>query len=101
MDEPFAALDTFTRYCLQNEFLQIQQRKQSTILLVTHDIEEAIYLADRILIMRSHPGMIHKEIVVKKSKPRDRSDSDSQYYRERILKAFQLTHQAKPLEFNI
>lgn len=98
MDEPFAALDTFTRYHLQDELIQIQQKEQATILLVTHDIEEAIYLADRIFILSSHPGMIHKEIVVKKPKPRDRADSDFQYYRENIFKEFQLTHQAKPLE---
>lgn len=101
MDEPFAALDTFTRYYLQDELLHIQQNEKTTVLLVTHDIEEAIYLADRILIMSSNPGKIHQEIVIEMSRPRDRSDSAFQHYRERILKAFQLTHQKKPIEYNI
>lgn len=101
MDEPFAALDTFTRYYLQDELLQIHQNEKTTILLVTHDIEEAIYLADRIFILSSNPGKIHKEITIEKSRPRDRSDSDFQHYRELILKEFQLTHQMQPIEFNI
>lgn len=101
MDEPFAALDAFTRYYLQDEILQIQQNEKATILLVTHDIEEAIYLADRIFIMSSNPGTIQNEIVIEKSRPRDRSDSDFQHYRERILHEFHLTHQQKPIEYNI
>ena len=56
MDEPFAALDTFTRYYLQDELIQIQQREKTTIVLVTHDIDEAIYLSDRIFIMKSKSG---------------------------------------------
>ncbi len=65
MDEPFAALDTFTRYYLQDELLAIQKEERTTILLVTHDIDEAIYLADRIFIMSPNPGRIHREIHVR------------------------------------
>ena len=53
MDEPFAALDTFNRYELQDELLNIQVKKKSTILIVTHDIDEAVYVSDRVLIMQS------------------------------------------------
>ena len=56
MDEPFAALDTFSRYRLQDELVRIQSQMKTTILLVTHDIDEAVYLSDRVLIMSSHPG---------------------------------------------
>ena len=92
MDEPFAALDTLTRYHLQDELVRIQNNEQATIILVTHDIEEAIYLADRIYLMGSQPGHIFKEIPIQKTKPRDRSDRDFQHYRKLILDHFQSTH---------
>lgn len=101
MDEPFGALDTFTRYYLQDELIQIQQRENMTIILVTHDIDEAIYLSDRIFIMKANPGEIHKEIALKMSKPRDRSDSDFQHYRELIFNEFQFTNTKTQIEFNI
>ena len=101
MDEPFAALDTFTRYYLQDELLTIQREENTTILLVTHDIDEAIYLADRIFIMSPNPGRIHKEIQLKMSKPRDRSDSDFQHYREIIFNEFQFAHPHETIEYNI
>ena len=101
MDEPFGALDTFTRYYLQDELLQIQKREKMTIVLVTHDIDEAIYLADRILIMRPSPGEIHKEIVLKMAKPRIRSDVDFQHYREMIFREFKFTSEKAAIEFNI
>ena len=101
MDEPFAALDTFTRYYLQDELIQIQQREKTTMVLVTHDIDEAIYLSDRIFIMSANPGRIHKEIVLKGSKPRDRADSEFQHYRELIFKEFEFTTGKKQIEYNI
>lgn len=101
MDEPFGALDTFTRYYLQDELMQIQQREKMTIILVTHDIDEALYLSDRIYIMKPNPGEIHKEISLKMAKPRDRSDSDFQHYRELIFNEFQFTQEKATIEFNI
>ncbi|WP_445683168.1 ABC transporter ATP-binding protein [Solibacillus sp. FSL K6-1523] len=101
MDEPFGALDTFTRYYLQDELMQIQQREKMTIILVTHDIDEALYLSDRIFIMKPNPGEIHKEISLKMAKPRDRSDSDFQHYRELIFNEFQFTQEKAAIEFNI
>ncbi|WP_431029276.1 ABC transporter ATP-binding protein [Lysinibacillus sp. LZ02] len=100
MDEPFGALDTFTRYYLQDELIQIQKREQTTIVLVTHDIDEAIYLSDRIFIMSANPGQVHKEIKIQGSKPRDRSDSDFQHYRELIFNEFQFTNK-QAIEYNI
>ncbi|MFJ7732031.1 ABC transporter ATP-binding protein [Lysinibacillus sp. NPDC097231] len=101
MDEPFAALDTFTRYYLQDELLTIQKEEQATILLVTHDIDEAIYLADRIFIMSPNPGRIHREIHIRSMKPRDRSDSEFQHFREIIFNEFQFTHPQDTIEYNI
>ena len=73
MDEPFAALDTFNRYLLQDELIRIQEKTKTTILMVTHDIDEAVYLSDRILIMTSHPGEIFKDVPIKLCKPRNRA----------------------------
>ncbi|MFJ7950898.1 ABC transporter ATP-binding protein [Lysinibacillus sp. NPDC096418] len=101
MDEPFAALDTFTRYYLQDELLAIQKEEKTTILLVTHDIDEAIYLADRIFIMSPNPGRIHRELLIRSTKPRDRSDSDFQHFREIIFNEFQFTHPQNAVEYNI
>lgn len=101
MDEPFAALDTFTRYYLQDELLRIQQKQKTTVILVTHDIDEAVYLSDRVLIMRSNPGQIHKEIVIDISKPRDRGSGDFQYYRNKILEEFHFHHPQETADFSI
>lgn len=101
MDEPFGALDTFTRYYLQDELLQIQQRENTTIILVTHDIDEAIYLSDRVFIMNANQGQIHKEINIALPKPRDRADTDFQHYRELIFNEFQFNQPKAPIEFNI
>lgn len=101
MDEPFAALDTFTRYYLQDELISIQEKEKATIILVTHDIDEAIYLSDRIFIMSANPGRIHKELRIPSSKPRDRSDAEFQRFREIIFDEFQFKHPAAPIEFNI
>lgn len=62
MDEPFSALDAQTREILQAELLRIQEESRKTILFVTHDLDEAIYLSDRIVVLAAHPGRV-KEIV--------------------------------------
>ncbi|MEK3885969.1 ABC transporter ATP-binding protein [Bacillus sp. FSL K6-3431] len=101
MDEPFAALDTFNRYHLQEELLRIQDKMRTTILLVTHDIDEAVYLSDRILIMGSHPGRIFKDIAIKLVKPRDRAFEDFQYFRKSILQEFEVSGERPVPEYNI
>ncbi|MBO8172065.1 MAG: ABC transporter ATP-binding protein [Bacillaceae bacterium] len=101
MDEPFAALDTFTRYHLQNEVLRLQQKEKTTIVLVTHDIDEAIYLSDRVLIMHANPGRIHRELNIDLSKPRDRSHEDFQRYRKIIFEEFHLNQPKPSIEYNI
>lgn len=101
MDEPFGALDTFNRYYLQDELLKIQDKSHSTIVLVTHDIDEAIYLSDRIIVMGKNPGHVQREIEIDSYKPRDRSGGEFQDYRRMILREFQLNSSLPPIEFNI
>jgi NitT/TauT family transport system ATP-binding protein len=88
MDEPFAALDAFNRYRLQDELLRIQKHEKRTVIIVTHDIDEAIYLSDKVLIMRDKTGRIDREIAIDLPKPRDRGHSDFQQLRKIIFSEF-------------
>jgi NitT/TauT family transport system ATP-binding protein len=74
MDEPFSALDSFTREGLQDELLRIRHRTGRTILFVTHDIDEAVYLADRVIVLGGHPAGITAQIRVDVPLPRRRRD---------------------------
>jgi NitT/TauT family transport system ATP-binding protein len=71
MDEPFGALDAQTRSEMQQLLLKVWDETASTILFVTHDVEEAVYLADRIFIMSAHPGTIIEDVQVPFDRPRD------------------------------
>jgi ABC-type nitrate/sulfonate/bicarbonate transport system ATPase subunit len=70
MDEPFGALDSLTRSIMQDFLLEIWEAQRKTIVLVTHDIDEAIYLADRTVVMTAHPGQICEVIDVDLPRPR-------------------------------
>ncbi len=72
MDEPFGALDALTRINMQQEILKIWQREHTTMVLVTHDIAEAIYLGDRVIVMSDRPGTIKRTFEVDLPRPRDR-----------------------------
>jgi NitT/TauT family transport system ATP-binding protein len=74
MDEPFGALDALTRRNLQDELLRLWAELKKTILFVTHSIEEAIYLADRIVVMTYRPGTVKRDLAVMLARPRDPSD---------------------------
>ena len=74
MDEPFGALDAYTRIIMQKELLRIWEQHKVTILFVTHSVDEAVYLADRIILMSNSPGKIKREITVTIPRIRERSN---------------------------
>lgn len=79
LDEPFSALDAFTRLKLQNEIQALWSASGATMILVTHDIEEAAYLSDRIVVMQAHPGRVKR--IVDNPLPRPRSRIDPAFSR--------------------
>src|SRR4029450_5418899 len=85
LDEPLGALDAFTRMRMQDEVLRLWQNRRTTMLLVTHDIDEAIYMSDRIIILTQRPGKIEQTIPIGLERPRDRSSSDFLRLRGDIL----------------
>ena len=87
LDEPFSALDPFTKMDLQEHLLRIWAADRPTLLLVTHDLEEALVLADRIVVLRGHPGRIHETVRVDLPRPRQRTAADFQTYKQRLLAA--------------
>lgn len=74
LDEPFSAVDAFTRMKLQDLLLQLARRHAIALLLVTHDVDEALYLSDRVLVMGNRPSNIRQELAVELAHPRDRRD---------------------------
>ncbi len=96
MDEPFGALDAMTRFRMQEEITRIWQENGQTIVFVTHDIEEAVFLADRIVIMSPYPGRIKTIISVPMGRPRDRTDYDFIKIRDTIYREFELTVKREP-----
>ena len=85
MDEPLGALDAFTRMNMQNEILDMWQVNKQLVVMVTHDIDEAIHMSSRILVMEAHPGRIREEIKIDMDYPRNRSSSSFVEYRNHIL----------------
>ena len=86
LDEPLGALDAFTRMRMQDEVLRLWEARRTTMLLVTHDIDEAIYMSDRIMIMTPRPGRIERTIPVELARPRQRDSGDFLRLRSDILK---------------
>jgi sulfonate transport system ATP-binding protein len=87
LDEPFSALDAFTRTDLQDHLLDLWADAKPTLMLVTHDVEEAIVLADRIMVMGARPGRIFDEIGVDLPRPRDRQSAAFDFAKRRVLSA--------------
>ncbi|WLV23920.1 ABC transporter ATP-binding protein [Aciduricibacillus chroicocephali] len=91
LDEPFGALDAFTRKHLQDVLLDIWQKKKITMILVTHDIDESVYLGTELAVLRANPGQIQKIIPIDLPFPRSRTDSSFQYLRQTVLGEFEKT----------
>jgi len=85
---PFGALDAMTRMSMQDEIERLWQEKKKTIIFVTHDIEEAVFLADRIVIMTPSPGRIKSIIKVPLGRKRDRTSADFLEIRDRVFEEF-------------
>lgn len=88
LDEPFGALDALTKMTMQDEILRIREYQKSTMILVTHDIDEAVYLADRVVIMSSRPGTIQKVLNIQLPRNRNRNSTDFVHYRDIIYQQF-------------
>ena len=85
MDEPFGALDAQTRNMLQNELLDIWQKTKKTILFVTHSVDEAVFLADRIVVLTQRPGRVCEIIPIDQERPRDRTSVEFAKIRRHVL----------------
>src|SRR6266850_1435550 len=90
LDEPLGALDAFTRMRMQDEVLRLWQVRRTTMLLVTHDIDEAIYMSDRLVIMTPRPGRIERIIDVRLDRPRQRNSPEFLKLRSDILEQLHL-----------
>lgn len=85
LDEPLGALDAFTRMNMQDEILKMWYENKQLAIMVTHDVDEAIYMGTRVLVMDANPGRIVEDIQIDQKYPRDRSSADFIEYRNRIL----------------
>ena len=101
LDEPMGALDNFTRADIQDKLIEIWQRSGTTMLLVTHDVDEAIYMSDRIVIMTPRPGQISEIIEVRMPHPRHRGGTEFLQARREILSKLHLASAEPPPEYQI
>ncbi|MDR3296212.1 MAG: ABC transporter ATP-binding protein [Clostridiales Family XIII bacterium] len=95
LDEPLGALDSFTRMNLQDELIRLWQEQGNTMIMVTHDVDEAIYLSRRIVIMSPRPGRISKILPVPGSYPRNRASGDFTALRTEILTLMDFAHESQ------
>jgi sulfonate transport system ATP-binding protein len=92
LDEPFGALDAITRAHMQSELARIWQRENITMIFVTHDVDEAIYLGDRVVVMARRPGRIRTQFPVEIERPRRRTDPAFNLLKEQILGFLEQDH---------
>ena len=88
LDEPFGALDALTRINMQREILKIWKQENKTMILVTHDIEEAVYLSNKVVILSERPGHIKRILNIDLAYPKIRGSKDFAYYTKEIYKEF-------------
>jgi len=95
LDEPFGALDAFTRAYLQQELQRIWEKEGITMILVTHDVEEAVYLGDRVVVMQPRPGRIKRIVDVPLPRERNRASAAFASIKEEVLNEFSNTAESK------
>ena len=95
MDEPFGALDAQTRNNLQKELLRIWEEEKRTIIFVTHSVDEAVFLSDRIIILSKRPGTVKKEIEINIPRPRDRTRPEENQIRNDVLRLLDTTSDSR------
>lgn len=88
LDEPFGALDTLTRMTMQEELLRILDKEDTTAFMVTHDVDEAIFVSDKIIVMSARPALTKAVFCVKLDKPRNRTNNDFLKLRANIMEEF-------------
>lgn len=101
LDEPMGALDSFTRADLQEKLLELWKKNRTTMILVTHDVDEAIFLSDRIVIMTPRPGKISEVLNLDLPRPRDRAGIDFTTIRSKILEKLHLASTKQAPEYEI
>jgi NitT/TauT family transport system ATP-binding protein len=92
LDEPFGALDSITRLIMRGELLRIWEAERKTIIFVTHDIDEAVQLADRVIVMSARPAKVQRIVKIDIPHPRDISSAKYLGLRDGILEAIGLAH---------
>lgn len=101
LDEPLGALDAFTRMHMQDEILGVWQQRRTTMLMVTHDVDEAIYMSDRVIMLTPRPGRIDRVIDIELTRPRDRNGDQFLSFRKEILERLHFAGFQKEPDFYI
>ncbi len=99
LDEPLGALDAFTRMSLQDEIIKIWKQNNMTMIMVTHDVDEAIYMSDQVVVMSARPSKVEEIIDIDLPRPRARAQDTFQEYRTRILNVLNLGGQIDEVEY--
>lgn len=92
LDEPLGALDAFTRMNMQDELLHLWEQRRCMMVMVTHDIDEAIYMGTRVIVMLPRPGRIREDIPIDMAYPRNRTSKRFMEYRNRVMEMLDLGH---------
>jgi len=101
LDEPFGALDALTKIEMQKEILKLRDEKKNTMIMVTHDIEEAVFFADRIVVMSDRPGKIRDIVKIDLPSHRDRTNADFAWYKKKVYDYFFEPEEEEKEEFLI
>lgn len=100
LDEPFSALDAFTRISLQQELIRIWETDKTSMLMVTHDIDEAVFLSNRVVGLSAKPACVKNIYDIELARPRNRTSEDFLYYKNRIYRDF-FAPREPVIEYNI